>query len=215
MKENAIAAVEWVHTNDDKQDLVYKINALEAVVPDVTNAADAVWQANSRTTLLYRAFWKTMTPSAKYLDDYASENGGIVTINATDIPIKDTLGGESFTIKLAPTEGWKQGTPTPSSASISEYRVEENGNMQIRIDPEVAKKISETPQQFFNVVTDDGTKLTLLFPFTNPNKCGNGIDVVSVSIEDDENQITEVVEEEGTSIASTWSKSLVEVQEKG
>ncbi|MEH8250967.1 thrombospondin type 3 repeat-containing protein, partial [Gallibacterium anatis] len=49
LKEKAIAAVEWVHTDDDKQDLVNKINALEAVVPDVTNAADAVWQANSRT----------------------------------------------------------------------------------------------------------------------------------------------------------------------
>ncbi|WP_167333063.1 hypothetical protein, partial [Gallibacterium genomosp. 2] len=214
LKENAIAAVEWVHTDDDKQDLVSKINALEAVVPDVTNAADAVWQANSRTTLLYRAFWKTMTPSAKYLDDYASENGGIVTINATDIPIKDTLGGESFTIKLAPTDGWKQGTPTPSSASISEYRVDENGNMQIRIDPEVAKKISETTQQFFNVVTEDGTKLTLLVPFTNPNKGGNGIDVVSVSIEDDENPITEVVEKDGTTNDTSWSKILVGVKNK-
>ena len=214
LKEKAIAAVEWVHTNDDKQDLVDKINALEAVVPDVTNAADAVWQANSRTTLLYRAFWKTMTPSAKYLDDYASENGGIVTINATDIPIKDTLGGESFTIKLAPTDGWKQGTPTPSSASISEYRVDENGNMQIRIDPEVAKKISETTQQFFNVVTEDGTKLTLLVPFTNPNKGGNGIDVVSVSIEDDENPITEVVEKDGTTNDTSWSKILVGVKNK-
>ena len=214
LKEKAIAAVEWVHTDDDKQDLVNKINALEAVVPDVTNAADAVWQANSRTTLLYRAFWKTMTPSAKYLDDYASENGGIVTINATDIPIKDTLGGESFTIKLAPTDGWKQGTPTPSSASISEYRVDENGNMQIRIDPEVAKKISETTQQFFNVVTEDGTKLTLLVPFTNPNKGGNGIDVVSVSIEDDENPITEVVEKDGTTNDTSWSKILVGVKNK-
>ncbi|MEH8097751.1 thrombospondin type 3 repeat-containing protein, partial [Gallibacterium anatis] len=214
LKEKAIAAVEWVHTDDDKQDLVDKINDLEAVVPDVTNAADAVWQANSKTSLLYRAFWKAMIPSAKYLDDYASENGGIVTINATDIPIKDTLDGESFTIKLAPTDGWKQGTPTPSSASISEYRVDENGNMQIRIDPEVAKKISETTQQFFNVVTEDGTKLTLLVPFTNPNKGGNGIEVVSVSIEDDENPITEVVEKNGTPNDTSWSKIHVGVKNK-
>ncbi|MEH8098988.1 thrombospondin type 3 repeat-containing protein, partial [Gallibacterium anatis] len=214
LKEKAIAAVEWVHTDDDKQDLVNKINALEAVVPDVTNAADAVWQANSRTMLLYRAFWKELTPSAKYLNDYASENGGIVTINATDIPIKDTLGGESFTIKLAPTDGWKQGTPTPSSASISEYRVDENGNMHIRIDPEVAEKINLTTQQFFDVVAEDGTNLQIIVPFKNPDNAQNAADVVSVSIKDDKNPITEVVEKNGTTNDANWSKILVGVKNK-
>ncbi|WP_039151492.1 hypothetical protein, partial [Gallibacterium anatis] len=212
LKEKAIAAVEWVHTNDDKQDLVDKINALEAVVPDVTNAADAVWQANSRTILLYRAFWKELTPSAKYLNDYASENGGIVTINATDIPIKDTLGGESFTIKLAPTDGWKQGTPTSSSASISEYRVDENGNMQIRIDPEVAKKISLTTQQFFDVVAEDGTNLQIIVPFKNPDNNSNSVKVASVSIKDNQNPITEVVEKDGTTNDANWSEILVGVK---
>ncbi|MEH8023255.1 thrombospondin type 3 repeat-containing protein [Gallibacterium anatis] len=218
LKEKAIAAVEWVHTDDDKQDLVNKINALEAVVPDVTNAADAVWQANSRTSLFYRAFWKDenrnakYAKDAKYLNDYASENEGIVTINATDIPIKDTLGGESFTIKLAPTDGWKQGTPTPSSASISEYRVDENGNMQIRIDPEVAKKISQTTQQFFDVVAEDGTKLTLLVPFANPDNNQNAVKVASVSIKDNKNPITEVVEKDGTTNDANWSEILVGVK---
>ncbi|MEH8075663.1 hypothetical protein, partial [Gallibacterium anatis] len=218
LKEKAIAAVEWVHTDDDKQDLVNKINALEAVVPDVTNAADAVWQANSRTSLFYRAFWKDenrnakYAKDAKYLNDYASENEGIVTINATDIPIKDTLGGDSFTIKLAPTDGWKQGTPTPSSASISEYRVDENGNMQIRIDPEVAKKISQTTQQFFDVVAEDGTKLTLLVPFANPDNNQNAVKVASVSIKDNKNPITEVVEKDGTTNDANWSEILVGVK---
>ncbi|WP_156539704.1 GA-like domain-containing protein [Gallibacterium genomosp. 1] len=219
LKEKAIAAVEWVHTDDDnKQDLVNKINALEAVVPDVTNAADAVWQANSRTSLFYRAFWKDeyrnakYAKDAKYLNDYASENEGIVTINATDIPIKDTLGGDSFTIKLAPTDGWKQGTPTPSSASISEYRVDENGNMQIRIDPEVAKKISQTTQQFFDVVAEDGTKLTLLVPFANPDNNQNAVKVASVSIKDNKNPITEVVEKDGTTNDANWSEILVGIK---
>ncbi|MEH8056525.1 thrombospondin type 3 repeat-containing protein [Gallibacterium anatis] len=220
LKEKAIAAVEWVHTDDDKQDLVNKINALEAVVPDVTNAADAVWQANSRTSLFYRAFWKDenrnakYAKDAKYLNDYASENEGIVTINATDIPIKDTLGGDSFTIKLAPTDGWKQGTPTPSSASISEYRVDENGNMHIRIDPEVAEKINLTTQQFFDVVAEDGTNLQIIVPFKNPDNAQNAADVVSVSIKDDKNPITEVVEKNGTTNDANWSKILVGVKNK-
>ncbi|MEH8190603.1 hypothetical protein, partial [Gallibacterium anatis] len=164
--------------------------------------------------LLYRAFWKELTPSAKYLNDYASENGGIVTINATDIPIKDTLGGESFTIKLAPTDGWKQGTPTPSSASISEYRVDENGNMHIRIDPEVAEKINLTTQQFFDVVAEDGTNLQIIVPFKNPDNAQNAADVVSVSIKDDKNPITEVVEKNGTTNDANWSKILVGVKNK-
>ncbi|MEH8115291.1 hypothetical protein P9057_09205, partial [Gallibacterium anatis] len=169
-------------------------------------------------SLFYRAFWKDenrnakYAKDAKYLNDYASENEGIVTINATDIPIKDTLGGDSFTIKLAPTDGWKQGTPTPSSASISEYRVDENGNMQIRIDPEVAKKISQTTQQFFDVVAEDGTKLTLLVPFANPDNNQNAVKVASVSIKDNKNPITEVVEKDGTTNDANWSEILVGVK---
>ncbi|KGQ36681.1 hypothetical protein JP30_11695, partial [Gallibacterium anatis IPDH697-78] len=219
LKQEAINAAELVHETDGQEALINNITALSAEVPERTNApGDAYWTSRSKQPTLemqqmgpYYGFFT----SGKTLNDYASANGGIVKIAAQDLAITDSFGGKTFATKLAATsDTWTKGFSNDGSVSITEYRVDKDGNMEIRIDAEAAKKVDGTTNQTFKVFAEDGTELTLNVPFKNPDTEGNGVKILDVTIYDNKQPLTGAVEKNGITNDGQWSDIRVQVNKQ-
>ncbi|MEH8039018.1 cell envelope integrity protein TolA, partial [Gallibacterium anatis] len=219
LKQEAINAAELVHETDGQKALIDNITALSAEVPERNNEpGDAYWTSRSKQPTLamqqmgpYYGFFS----SGKTLNDYASENGGIVKIAAQDLGITDSFGGKTFATKLAATsDAWTKGFSNDGSVSITEYRVDKDGNMEIRIDAEAAKKVDGTTNQTFKVFAEDGTELTLSVPFRNPATEGNGVKILDVTIYDNKQPLTGAVEKNGITNDGQWSDIRVQVNKQ-
>ncbi|KGQ52448.1 hypothetical protein IO46_06620, partial [Gallibacterium anatis] len=219
LKQEAINAAELVHETDGQKALIDNITALSAEVPERTNApGDAYWTSRSKQPTLemqqmgpYYGFFT----SGKTLNDYASANGGIVKIAAQDLGITDSFGGKTFATKLAATsDAWTKGFSNDGSVSITEYRVDKDGNVEIRIDAEAAKKVDGTTNQTFKVFAEDGTELTLSVPFKNPDTEGNGVKILDVTIYDNKQPLTGAVEKNGITNDGQWSDIKVQVNKQ-
>ncbi|MDK9561176.1 thrombospondin type 3 repeat-containing protein [Gallibacterium anatis] len=219
LKQEAINAAELVHETDGRQALIDDITALSAEVPERNNEpGDAYWTSRSSQPNLamqqmgpYYGFLR----SGKTLNDYASENGGIVKIAAQDLAVTDSFGGQTFATKLAATsDAWIKGFNNGGGVSITEYRVDKDGNMEIRIDAEAAKKVDGTINQTFKVFAEDGTELTLNVPFKNPDTEGNGVKILDVTIYDNKQPLTGAVEKNGITNDGQWSDIKVQVNKQ-
>ncbi|MEH8075751.1 GA-like domain-containing protein, partial [Gallibacterium anatis] len=219
LKQEAINAAELVHETDGQKALINDITALSAEVPERNNEpGDAYWTSRSKQPTLemqqmgpYYGFFT----SGKTLNNYASENGGIVKIAAQDLGITDSFGGKTFATKLAATsDAWTKGFSNDGSVSITEYRVDKDGNMEIRIDAEAAKKVDGTTNQTFKVFAEDGTELTLSVPFRNPTTDGNGVKILDVTIYDNKQPLIGAVEKNGITNDGQWSDIRVQVNKQ-
>ncbi|MFU2055017.1 hypothetical protein ACLRAA_08720 [Gallibacterium anatis] len=219
LKQEAINAAELVHETDGRQALIDNITALSAEVPERNNEpGDAYWTSRSSQPNLamqqmgpYYGFLR----SGKTLNDYASENGGIVKIAAQDLGITDSFDGKTFATKLAATsDAWIKGFSNDGSVSITEYRVDKDGNVEIRIDAEAAKKVDGISNQTFKVFAEDGTELTLSVPFNNPATNGNGVKILDVTIYDNKQPLTGAVEKNGITNDGQWSDIKVQVNKQ-
>ncbi|WP_218829618.1 GA-like domain-containing protein [Gallibacterium anatis] len=219
LKQEAINAAELVHETDGQKALIDDITALSAEVPKRDNEpGDAYWTSRSNQPTLemqqtgpYYGFLR----SGKTLNDYASENGGIVKIAAQDLAITDSFGGKTFATKLAATsDAWIKGFNNGGGVSITEYRVDKDGNMEIRIDAEAAKKVDSLTNQTFKVFAEDGTELTLSVPFKNPDTEGNGVKILDVTIYDNKQPLTGAVEKNGITNDGQWSDIRVQVNKQ-
>ncbi|MEH8027062.1 GA-like domain-containing protein, partial [Gallibacterium anatis] len=212
LKQEAINAAELVHETDGQKALIDDITALSAEVPERNNEpGDAYWTSRSSKSQAYSAFWR----SGKTLNDYASENGGIVKIAAQDLAVTDSFGGQTFATKLAATsDAWIKGFNNGGGVSITEYRVDKDGNMEIRINAEAAKKVDGVTNQTFKVFAEDGTELTLSVPFRNPATDGNGVKILDVTIYDNKQPLTGAVEKNGITNDGQWSDIKVQVNKQ-
>ncbi|MFU2136548.1 hypothetical protein, partial [Gallibacterium anatis] len=212
LKQEAINAAELVHETDGRQALIDNITALSAEVPERNNEpGDAYWTSRSSKSQAYSDFWR----SGKTLNDYASENGGIVKIAAQDLAVTDSFGEQTFATKLAATsDAWIKGFNNGGGVSITEYRVDKDGNMEIRIDAEAAKKVDGISNQTFKVFAEDGTELTLSVPFNNPATNGNGVKILDVTIYDNKQPLTGAVEKNGITNDGQWSDIKVQVNKQ-
>ncbi|WP_230781479.1 hypothetical protein [Gallibacterium anatis] len=219
LKQEAMNAAELVHETDGQKALIDDITALSAKVPERNNEpGDAYWTSRSNQPTLemqqmgpYYGFLR----SGKTFNAYASENGGIVKIAAQDLGITDSFDGKTFATKLAATsDAWIKGFSNDGSVSITEYRVDKDGNVEIRIDAEAAKKVDGISNQTFKVFAEDGTELTLSVPFTNPATDGNGVKILDVTIYDNKQPLTGAVEKNGITNDGQWSDIKVQVNKQ-
>ncbi|MFU2136108.1 GA-like domain-containing protein, partial [Gallibacterium anatis] len=166
-KDKALADADYVHDNDGKADLIAKIKQLTDTVPEVTNDADSTWSNNR--TVTYYDYRKDSSKNTERLtlDDLAKKDGGVFVIPASQLVIKDPDAESGYTPKLKPMKDWVHTLPGNTSVGFSEYRVDENGNLEIKIDAEKVKNISQTQNETYELTAEDGTPLTLYVFFEN------------------------------------------------
>ena len=214
-KDKALAAANYVHDNDGKADLIDKINKLTDTVPEVTNDADSTW-SNNRTAMIYN-YRKDSPNNTEHLtlDDLAKKDGGVFVIPASQLVIKDPDVESGYTPKLKPMKDWVHTLPGNTSVGFSEYRVDENGNLEIKIDAEKVKNISQTQNETYNLTAEDGTPLTLYVSFENENKSGTSVSLFSVTVKDDVYPIVGSVASNGVTDDTQWKDISVALAATG
>ncbi|MFU2082318.1 hypothetical protein ACLQ9N_06850, partial [Gallibacterium anatis] len=214
-KDKALAAANYVHDNDGKADLIDKINKLTDTVPEVTNDADSTWSNNR--TVTYYDYRKASSNNTEHLtlDDLAKKDGGVFVIPASQLVIKDPDVESGYTPKLKPMKDWVHTLPGNTSVGFSEYRVDENGNLEIKIDAEKVKNISQTQNETYNLTAEDGTPLTLYVFFENDNKSGTSVSLFSVTVKDDVYPIVGNVASNGVTDDTQWKDISVALTATG
>ena len=104
------------------------------------------------------------------LDQLATKNGGILTIPASQLVIRDPDAEPGYTPKLQSMKDWVHTLPGNTSVGFSEYRVNEKGDLEIKIDAEKVKNISGNQNEQYNLTAEDGTPLILYVYFANNDK---------------------------------------------
>ncbi|OBX02283.1 hypothetical protein, partial [Gallibacterium genomosp. 1] len=214
-KDKALAAANYVHDNHGKANLIDKINKLTDTVPEVTNDADSTW-SNNRTEIIYN-YRKDSPNNTEHLtlDDLAKKDGGVFVIPASQLVIKDPDVEPGYTPKLKPMKDWVHTLPGNTSVGFSEYRVDENGNLEIKIDAEKVKNISKTQNETYNLTAEDGTPLTLYVSFENENKSGTSVRLFSVNVKDDVFPIEGYVASNGVTDDTQWKDISVALAATG
>ncbi|MEJ9295764.1 GA-like domain-containing protein, partial [Gallibacterium anatis] len=214
-KDKALAAANYVHDNDGKADLIDKINKLTDTVPEVTNDADSTWSNNR--TVTYYDYRKASSNNTEHLtlDDLAKKDGGVFVIPASQLVIKDPDVESGYTPKLKPMKDWVHTLPGNTSVGFSEYRVDENGNLEIKIDAEKVKNISKTQNETYELTAEDGTPLTLYVFFENDNKSGTSVSLFSVTVKDDVYPIVGNVASNGVTDDTQWKDISVALTATG
>ncbi|MFU2143583.1 GA-like domain-containing protein, partial [Gallibacterium anatis] len=214
-KDKALAAANYVHDNDGKADLIDKINKLTDTVPEVTNDADSTWSNNR--TVTYYDYRKASSNNTEHLtlDDLATKNGGVFVIPASQLVIKDPDVESGYTPKLKPMKDWVHTLPGNTSVGFSEYRVDENGNLEIKINAEKVKNISQVQNETYELTAEDGTPLTLYVFFENENKSGTPVSLFSVTVKDDVYPIVGNVASNGVTDDTQWKDISVALAATG
>ncbi|MBP4132790.1 Ig-like domain-containing protein, partial [Gallibacterium anatis] len=218
-KDKALAAANYVHNNDGKAKLIDDINKLTDTVPEVTNDADSTW-SNGRDKIFYHykkstEFAPTHNTEGLTLDDLATKNGGVFVIPASQLVIKDPDVESGYTPKLKPMKDWVHTLPGNTSVGFSEYRVDENGNLEIKINAEKVKNISQVQNETYELTAEDGTPLTLYVSFENDNKSGTSVNLFSVTVKDDVYPIVGNVASNGVTDDTQWKDISVALAATG
>ena len=214
-KEKALAAANYVHDNDGKADLIDKINKLTDTVPEVTNDADSTWSNNR--TVTYYDYRKDSSKNTEHLtlDDLAKKDGGVFVIPASQLVIKDPDVEPGYTPKLQSMKDWVHTLPGNTTVGFSEYRVNEKGDLEIKIDAEKVKNISGNQNEEYNLTAEDGTPLTLYVSFENDNKSGTSVSLFSVTVKDDVYPIVGNVASNGVTDDTQWKDISVALAATG
>ncbi|MFU2133512.1 hypothetical protein ACLQ95_01725, partial [Gallibacterium anatis] len=214
-KDKALDAANYVHDNDGKADLIAKIKQLTDTVPEVTNDADSTWSNNR--TVTYYDYRKDSSKNTEHLtlDDLAKKDGGVFVIPASQLVIKDPDAESGHTPKLKPMKDWVHTLPGNTSVGFSEYRVDENGNLEIKIDAEKVKNISQTQNETYELTAEDGTPLTLYVFFENDIKSGTPVSLFSVTVKDDVYPIVGNVASNGVTDDTQWTDISVALAATG
>ncbi|WP_039156063.1 GA-like domain-containing protein, partial [Gallibacterium anatis] len=215
-KDKALAAANYVHDTDGKADLIAKIEQLTGTVPEVTNDADSTWLSGRGNIMSYdyRKGRQYNTENLT-LDQLATKNGGILTIPASQLVIRDPDAEPGYTPKLQSMKDWVHTLPGNTSVGFSEYRVNEKGDLEIKIDAEKVKNISQTQNETYELTAEDGTPLTLYVFFENDNKSGTSVSLFSVTVKDDVYPIVGNVASNGVTDDTQWKDISVALTATG
>ncbi|MBF4102416.1 hypothetical protein INT80_04365 [Gallibacterium anatis] len=144
----------------------------------------------------------------------ATKNGGVFVIPASQLVIKDPDVESGYTPKLKPMKDWVHTLPGNTSVGFSEYRVDENGNLEIKINAE-SKNISQVQNETYELTAEDGTPLTLYVSFENDNKSGTSVTLFSVTVKDDVYPIVGNVASNGVTDDTQWKDISVALTATG
>ncbi|MFU2054185.1 hypothetical protein ACLRAA_04405, partial [Gallibacterium anatis] len=210
-KEKALAAANYVHDNDGKADLIAKIEQLTGTVPEVTNEANSIWLSRRGTNIMLYNYRTDSPNNTEHLtlDQLATKNGGILTIPASQLAIKDPDVEPGYTPKLQSMKDWVHTLPGNTTVGFSEYRVNEKGDLEIKIDAEKVKNISGNQNEEYNLTAEDGTPLILYVSFANNNKAGTSVSLFSIKVNDNALPVYGDVASKGVTDDTQWENITV------